>query len=116
MCSVTNFMGGPSKIILGRDLISLEVKSITSGLRGLKFITFVRFALVWFCLFPLPLGVWEGLRLVIAALPGLFSFLFYFHKDSSQNISRSGLLTRSKLEFMYTIKPLQWCTEKKTFL
>ena len=25
--------------------------------------TFVRFALVWFCLFPLSLGVWEGLRL-----------------------------------------------------
>ena len=27
------------------------------------FRTFVRFALVWFCLFPLPLGVWERLRL-----------------------------------------------------
>ena len=26
------------------------------------FRTFVRFALVWFCLFPLPLGFWEGLR------------------------------------------------------
>ena len=24
------------------------------------FRTFVRFALVWFCLLPLPLGVWEG--------------------------------------------------------
>ena len=32
---------------------------------------FVHFALVWFCLFPLPLGVWEGLGLVIVALPGL---------------------------------------------
>ena len=32
---------------------------------------FVQFALVWFCLFPLPLGVWEGLRLLILALPGL---------------------------------------------
>ena len=31
------------------------------------FPTFVRFALVWFCLFSLPLGVWEGLRLVIVA-------------------------------------------------
>ena len=29
------------------------------------FRTFVRFALVWFCLFLLPLGVWEGLRFVI---------------------------------------------------
>ena len=36
------------------------------------FRTFVRFALVWFCLFSLPLGVWEGLRLVTVALPGLF--------------------------------------------
>ena len=40
------------------------------------FRTLVRFALVWFCLFPLPLGVWEGLRLVIVALPRLFSYLF----------------------------------------
>ena len=40
------------------------------------FRTFVRFALVWFCLFPLPLGVWEGLRFVIVALPGLFSYPF----------------------------------------
>ena len=40
------------------------------------FRTFVRFALVWFCLFPLPLGVWEGLRLMIVAHPGLFSYLY----------------------------------------
>ena len=39
------------------------------------FRTFVRFALVWFCLFSLHLGVWEGLRLVIEALPGLLPFL-----------------------------------------
>ena len=38
------------------------------------FRTFVRFALVWFCLFPLPLGVWEELRFVIVALPGLLAF------------------------------------------
>ena len=42
------------------------------------FRTFVRFAFVWFCLFPLPLCVWEGLRLVIVALPGLFSYLFWY--------------------------------------
>ena len=41
------------------------------------FYTFVRFVLVWICQFPLPLGVWEGLRFVIVALPGLFSYLFY---------------------------------------
>ena len=37
------------------------------------FRTFVRFALVWFCLFPLSLSVWEELWLVVVALPGLFS-------------------------------------------
>ena len=40
------------------------------------FRTFVRFVLVWICRFPLPLGVSEGLRFVIVALPGLFSYLF----------------------------------------
>ena len=40
------------------------------------FRTFVRFALVWFCLFPLPLG----LRFVIVARPGLFSYLYYKFK------------------------------------
>ena len=41
------------------------------------FRTFVRFALVWFCLFRLLLSVWEGLRLVIVALPGHFSYLCF---------------------------------------
>ena len=40
------------------------------------FRTFVRFVLVWFCRFSLPLGVWEGLGFVIVALPGLISYLF----------------------------------------
>ena len=40
------------------------------------FRTFVQFALVWFCLFPLTLRVWDGLWLVIVAHPGLFSYLF----------------------------------------
>ena len=43
-----------------------------------NFRMFVRFVLVWFCLFPLPLGVWEGLRFVIVALPGLFPYLFLY--------------------------------------
>ena len=30
------------------------------------FRTFVRFTRVWFCLFSLPLGVWEELRLVMS--------------------------------------------------
>ena len=37
---------------------------------------FRTFVLVWICRFPL--GVWEGLRFVIVALPGLFSYLFFF--------------------------------------
>ena len=40
------------------------------------FRTFVRFVFVWFCWFTLPLGVWEGLRFVIVAFPGIFSYLF----------------------------------------
>ena len=42
------------------------------------FRTFVRFVLVRICWFPLPLRVWEGLWIVIVALPGLFSYLFFF--------------------------------------
>ena len=41
------------------------------------FRAFVWFVLVWICRFPLPLGVWEELRFVIVALPGLFSYLFF---------------------------------------
>ena len=40
------------------------------------FRTFVRYMLVWICRF-LPLGVWEGLKFVIVALPGLFSYLLF---------------------------------------
>ena len=43
---------------------------------------FVRFVLVWICRFSLPLGVWEGLRFVIVALPGLFSYPFFAYEDS----------------------------------
>ena len=43
------------------------------------FRTFVRFVLVWFCRFPLPHGVWEGLRFVIVALPGLFSYFCFLN-------------------------------------
>ena len=41
------------------------------------FRTFILFVLVWFCLFPLLLGVWEGQWLVIVALPGLLSYHFW---------------------------------------
>ena len=41
------------------------------------FRTFVRFVLVWICRFPIPLGVWEGLRFVIVVLSGLFSYICF---------------------------------------
>ena len=42
---------------------------------------FVQFALVWVCLSPLPLGIWEGLRLVIVAhLSYLFGQLHFFSR------------------------------------
>ena len=41
------------------------------------FRTFVRFALVWFSLFSLPLGIWEGLRFVIVVLTELFCYPFF---------------------------------------
>ena len=43
------------------------------------FRTFVRFALVWFCLFPFPFGAWEGLWFVNVALPGLLFLLPFFN-------------------------------------
>ena len=47
------------------------------------FRTFVRFVLVWICRFLLPLGVWEGLRFVIVALPGLFLTFFQLNLTES---------------------------------
>ena len=47
------------------------------------FRSFVRFVLVWICQFSLPLGVGEGLRFVIVALPGLFSYPFFFTFSSA---------------------------------
>ena len=58
---------------------------------------FVRFVLVWICRFPLPLGVSEGLRFVIVALPGLFSYLFFLtlfsnHTNCSSHLTFSLIL------------------------
>ena len=58
-------------------LLTFAITSLGEHRANLSaFRTFVRFAPVWFCLFPLPLGVWEGLRLTILVLPELFSHLF----------------------------------------
>ena len=52
------------------------------------FRTFVRF--VYICRFPLPFGVWEGLRFVIVALPGLFSY-FFAHLNVAMHFRIGGL-------------------------
>ena len=55
----------------------VAVTSLVGEGAGLgAFRAFVRFVFVWVCRFSLPLWVWEGLRFVIVALPGLFSYLF----------------------------------------
>ena len=55
---------------------SIAIASLAEERANLSaFHTFVRYALVWFCLFSLPLSVREGLWLVIVAHPGLFSYL-----------------------------------------
>ena len=52
------------------------------------FCTFVWFELVWFC------RVWEWLRLVIVALPGLFSYLF-FRSQITYSFVKCGLFFSS---------------------
>ena len=62
--------------------LSIAVTSLGEERANLStFRTFVRFVLVWICWFPLSLRVWEGLRFVIVALPGLFSYLSLLYKS-----------------------------------
>ena len=67
------------------------------------FRTFVRFVFVWICRFPLPLGVWEGLRFVIVAPPGLFSYLFLFNVNITYKHVIGFQLTISKA-YIYFIQ------------
>ena len=58
---------------------SIAITSLEEERANLSaFRTFDRFVLVWICWFPLPLGVWEGLRFVIMELPRLFSYLLFW--------------------------------------
>ena len=60
------------------SLFSIVITSLGGERANLSaFRTFARFALVWFRLFPFPRVDCEGLRFVIVALPGLFSYLFF---------------------------------------
>ena len=53
--------------------LSIAITSLGEERANLS--TFVRFVLVWFYRFSLPLGVRKRLRFVTVALPGLFSYL-----------------------------------------
>ena len=60
-------------------LFSIAITSLGEERANLSaFRTFVRCVLVWILRFSLPLGVSEGLRFVIVAPPGPFSYLFFF--------------------------------------
>ena len=72
---------------------SIAINSLAEETANLSaFRTFVRFALVWFYLFPLPLGVWEGLRFVIVELPGLFSYLFLTSRSKTNMAAMAAIL------------------------
>ena len=61
----------------GFQSFSIAITSLGEERANLSaFCTFVRFLRVWFCRFCLHFGVWERLRFVIVALPGLFLYLF----------------------------------------
>ena len=64
------------------------------------FRAFVRFVLVWICLFSLSLGVWEGLRFVIVALPGLFSYLFCESISVVPSVCPSVMLLETSVGFV----------------
>ena len=59
--------------------LSIAITSLGEERANLSaFCTFDRFALVWFYLFSLPLGVWEALRFVIVCTPWVFLLPFFF--------------------------------------
>ena len=68
---------------------------------------FDRFVLVWVCRFSLPLDVWEGLRFVIVALPGLFSYLFYSTDRCSYSLLLCGLFYEAICFMSYPVFSLQ---------
>ena len=68
------------------------------------FCTFVWFALVRFCCFPLLLGVSEGLRYVIVALPGHFSYFFISRKHAYIILTRLNPTHGYTLFFLFLLK------------
>ena len=67
------------------------------GKRELILVLFVRLFDVCFfriCRFPLPLGVWEGLRFVIVAVSGHFSYPLFYGPMAQQTTSARPLIIR----------------------
>ena len=62
--------------------MSISITSLGEERANLSaFRTFVRFMLVWFCLFLLPLGVWEGRAAACdCGFPWIFLLLFFKKK------------------------------------
>ena len=70
-------------VIVFSSPLSIAITSLGEERANLNaFCTFVRFVLVWFCLFPLPLGVFEELRfsltLFVIMAPLGFSLTFFY--------------------------------------
>ena len=89
-----------------------EERAYLSALR-----TFVRLVLVWICRFPLPLGVWEGLRFVIVALPGLFSYLFFkqvIFQDHMMDFVYSLTIDRYRFKASVPPKPMALRLKSRT--
>ena len=82
--------------------LSIAITSLGEERNNLNaFRAFVRFALVWFCLFPLPLCVWDGLRFVIVTLPGLFFYLFSTDLTYSNLLLDLGVIMRKHPRTLY---------------
>ena len=97
-------------VILFLCPFSIAITSLGEERANLSaFHTFVRFALVWFCLFPLPLGVSEELRFVIVALPGLLSYLFYSTDRSKAVVPVLVLLFVALCFFFYDAICFKFC-------
>ena len=85
-----------NKQACGFSPFSIAITSLGEERANLSaFRTFVRFVLVWICRFPFPLGVEEGLRFVIVALPGLFSYLFFAYDFAVTNAASTLSIWRS---------------------
>ena len=90
------------------DSFSIAITSFGEERANLSaFRMLVPFALVWFCLFPLPLGVWEGLRLVIVALPTL-TFTFLSIADIDDAVDLSELIQKRVLTTLSWYRRRYW--------